>query len=39
LLQIRTRILNDELEDLFRQWYPALRKAAQPRFFVGPQVD
>ena len=28
LLQIRTRVLNDELEDLFRQWYPAFRKAA-----------
>ena len=27
LLQIRTRVLNDELEDLFRQWYPAFRKA------------
>ncbi|CAM3798090.1 ISKra4 family transposase [Deinococcus saxicola] len=28
LLQIRTRVLNNELEDLFRQWYPAFRKAA-----------
>ncbi|OLV17246.1 hypothetical protein BOO71_0005119 [Deinococcus marmoris] len=28
LLQIRTQVLNNELEDLFRQWYPAFRKAA-----------
>ncbi|MGY2897046.1 hypothetical protein ACVWZX_005092 [Deinococcus sp. UYEF24] len=28
LLQIRTRVLNNELENLFRQWYPAFRKAA-----------
>ena len=28
LLQIRTQVLNDEVEDLFRQWYPAFRKAA-----------
>ncbi|OLV15813.1 hypothetical protein BOO71_0013738 [Deinococcus marmoris] len=28
LLQIRTRVLNNELEDLFRQWYPDFRKAA-----------
>ncbi|WP_229781356.1 hypothetical protein, partial [Deinococcus arenae] len=27
LLQIRTRVLNNELEDLFRQWYPAFRNA------------
>ncbi len=28
LLQTRTRVLNDELEDLFRQWYPAFRPSA-----------
>jgi hypothetical protein len=28
LVQIRTRVLNNEPEDLFRQWYPAFRKAA-----------
>jgi hypothetical protein len=22
LLQVRTRVLNDELRDVFRQWYP-----------------
>ena len=36
LLQIRTRVLNDELEDLFRQWRPDFRKAAQPPGFGGP---
>ncbi|MFK7602166.1 ISKra4 family transposase [Deinococcus sp. SM5_A1] len=25
LLQVRTRVLNDELEDLFREWHPAFR--------------
>jgi len=23
LLQVRTRVLNDELRDVFRQWYPS----------------
>jgi len=25
LLQTRTKVLNDELEDSFRQWYPVFR--------------
>ncbi|MBV9937600.1 MAG: ISKra4 family transposase, partial [Acidobacteriaceae bacterium] len=25
LLQTRTKVLNEELEDTFRQWYPAFR--------------
>ncbi len=28
LLQTRTRVLNDELEGLFRQWYPDFRPQA-----------
>ncbi len=28
LLQTRTRVLNDELEELFQQWYPAFRSPA-----------
>ncbi len=28
LLQTRTRVLNDELEELFQQWYPEFRSAA-----------
>jgi hypothetical protein len=28
LLQIRTRVLDDELEGLFRGWYPGFRLAA-----------
>lgn len=35
LLQIRTRVLNDEPEDLFRKWYPACTKAAWPPDFTG----
>jgi hypothetical protein len=23
MLQVRTRLLNDELRDVFRQWYPS----------------
>ena len=29
LLQTRTRVLNDELEGLFRQWYPCFRPPAR----------
>ncbi|MCB1781956.1 MAG: hypothetical protein KDJ34_18090 [Candidatus Competibacteraceae bacterium] len=25
LLQVRTRVLDDELEDVFRDWYPGFR--------------
>jgi hypothetical protein len=25
LLQIRTKVLNDELEEAFRRWYPQFR--------------
>ncbi len=25
LLQTRTKVLNDELEDVFRRWYPQFR--------------
>jgi len=28
LLQIRTRVLNNELEEVFRHWYPQFRAAA-----------
>lgn len=28
LLQTRTRVLNDELEELFQQWYPEFRSPA-----------
>ncbi len=28
LLQMRTRVLNDDLEPLFRGWYPAFRLPA-----------
>jgi len=28
LLQIRTKVLNDELTDVFRRWYPEFRPAA-----------
>ena len=30
LLQIRTRVLNGDWEDGFRQWYPAFRAQTQP---------
>ena len=30
LLQIRTRVLNDEWEDVFRRWYPGFRAHTQP---------
>ena len=33
LLQIRTRVLNEEWEDTFRRWYPAFR----PRVDGGGQ--
>jgi hypothetical protein len=29
LLQIRTRVLNEEWEDTFRHWYPGFRPQAQ----------
>jgi hypothetical protein len=28
LLQTRTKVLNDELVDVFRRWYPQFRKKA-----------
>ena len=28
LLQIRTKVLNGDLEDVFRRWYPQFRAAA-----------
>jgi hypothetical protein len=31
LLQCRTRVLNDELEEIFRGWYPQLRTQDAPR--------
>ncbi len=30
LLQIRTRVLNEEWEDTFRRWYPGFRSQEQP---------
>jgi hypothetical protein len=30
LLQIRTRVLNGEWEETFRQWYPGFRTERQP---------
>jgi hypothetical protein len=30
LLQIRTRVLDDEWENTFRRWYPAFRPEGQP---------
>ena len=30
LLQIRTRVLNGEWEEIFRQWYPGFRAERQP---------
>ena len=30
LLQIRTRVLNDQLADDFRRWYPGFGQAADP---------
>lgn len=32
LLQIRTRVLNGEWEDVFRRWYPGFRAQTQPVF-------
>ena len=29
LLQTRTRVLNNELEDVFRRWFPRFRPKAQ----------
>ena len=29
LLQARTKVLNDELEEIFRRWYPLFRGQAQ----------
>jgi hypothetical protein len=28
LLQVRTKVLNDELDDVFRGWYPQFRAVA-----------
>ena len=34
LLQIRTKVLNNELEDVFRHWYPQFRAPQrEPRLF------
>jgi hypothetical protein len=30
LLQIRTRVLDEQWENTFRRWYPAFRPAGQP---------
>ena len=30
LLQIRTRVLNDQLADDFRRWYPGFNQASDP---------
>ena len=30
LLQIRTRVLNDQLADDFRRWYPGFGQAPDP---------
>ena len=30
LLQTRTKVLNDELDEVFRQWYPKFRPQSQP---------
>jgi hypothetical protein len=30
LLQTRTRVLNKELEEVFRRWYPKFRSVGQP---------
>ena len=30
LLQTRTKVLNNELDDVFRRWYPKFRPVAQP---------
>ena len=32
LLQIRTRVLNGDWEDVFRRWYPGFRAYTQPVF-------
>ena len=30
LLQVRTRVLNDQLAGDFRSWYPSLRRTLDP---------
>ena len=30
LLQVRTRVLNDQLANDFRRWYPGLARAPDP---------
>ena len=35
LLQTRTKVLNDELEELFRRWYPKFRPQRQPQELEG----
>jgi ferric-dicitrate binding protein FerR (iron transport regulator) len=30
LLQVRTRVLNDELRETFQQWYPKFMQQEQP---------
>jgi hypothetical protein len=34
LLQTRTRVLNEDLDDLFRRWYPKFRSEPQTQ---GPE--
>jgi hypothetical protein len=31
LVQMRTKVLNNELEGLFRQWYPSFRTTASAK--------
>ena len=35
LLQTRTKVLNDELEELFRRWYPKFRPQRQTQELEG----
>jgi hypothetical protein len=30
LLQTRTKVLNNQLDEVFRRWYPKFRPVAQP---------
>ena len=31
LLQVRTRVLNDDLAEVFRRWYPAFSSLGDPQ--------
>ena len=35
LLQVRTRVLNDQLADDFHHWYPGFNQAADPVAFAA----